>query len=93
VALTSNQRRRLLAQSHGVKVAVALPASKPDEAGVAHVRASFARRELVKVRINADSGRQCDAAAAELASGVPCELVKRIGRVVILYRAAHGTDR
>ncbi len=93
VAMTSTRRRELLAQSHGVSVAVVLTAGELSEAGLAQVRACLARHELVKVRISANSGRECDASAAKLTAGIPCELVKRIGRVVILYRAADGMDR
>jgi RNA-binding protein YhbY len=43
---------------------------------------------LGKVRIHADSGAECEQAAAELAQRVPCEVVSRVGRVVLLHRPA-----
>ncbi len=88
--LSSKARQTLLAESHKLKPAAILSADALTDAAVAHVRAAFAGRELVKVRIQADSGAQCDAAAAELAQRVPCEIVKRVGRVVVLYRPSPG---
>lgn len=88
VPLSSAQRRELLKQSHHLKAAATFSAESLGAGAVDHVRQMLIRHETVKVRINADSGEECDAAAADLAAGVPCELVGRIGRVVILHRAA-----
>ena len=85
MALTTKQRRALLAGSHRLKATVAIAAGEVSDAVVAHVRAGLAGRELLKLRIHANSGSECDAAAEELARRVPCEVVKRIGRVVLLY--------
>jgi putative YhbY family RNA-binding protein len=87
VALTSKERQALVAESHRLKPAVTLAAGEVTQSVVAHVQAAFTGRALIKVRINADLGEECDATAAALAQQVPCEIVKRIGRVVLLYRA------
>ena len=84
--MTAKQRRELLAQSHALNPAATIAADNLSDAVVTRVRACLAGRALVKVRIRADSGPECDAAAAELARRVPCELVKRVGRVAVLYR-------
>ncbi len=85
--LPSKLRQSLLARAHQLKAAISVPADGITDAIAAHVRAAFARSDLLKVRIHADSGAETDAAAAELCARVPCELVKRIGRVALLYRA------
>ena len=84
--MTAKQRRELLAQSHTLNAVATIWANDVSDAVVAQVRACLAGRALVKVRVRADSGPACDAAAAELARRVPCELVKRVGRVAVLYR-------
>lgn len=87
MALTAKERRELLTQGHALKAVVAISADALTDSVVAHVRTSFGSQRLVKLRIHAESGDACDAAAAEIAQRVPCEIVKRIGRVVLLYRA------
>ena len=87
MALTAKERRELLGQSHSLEAVATISAGELPDTVVAHIRRSFAGRALMKVRIHADSAAECDAAAVELVRRVPCELVKRIGRVVVLYRA------
>ncbi len=84
--LSSAQRRALAAAANRLKASVTVSADALGDAVVGHVRAVLATRALVKVRIRADDGAACDAAAAELAARVPCELVQRVGRVAVLYR-------
>lgn len=86
MTLPATQRKQLLAESHRLKATIALHADQIDDNRVAHVRTALAGQRLVKVRINADNSDECDAAAAELARLIPCELVKRIGRVALLYQ-------
>ena len=90
--LSARQRQALLAASHTLKPTATLSADGLTEAAVEHVRASFTGRELLKVRIHADSGAECDAAAEELARRLPCALVKRLGRVAVLYRPSPDAD-
>ncbi len=84
--LTAKQRQAFVADSHQLKPAVILAAGDVSASVIMHVQTAFAGRELLKVRINADRGAECDATAAELAKHVPREIVKRLGRVVLLYR-------
>ena len=88
LALTPQKRRALLAEWHRLKPVATLAANELSEGALAHVRAAFANRELVKLRVNADSAAACDTLAQELARRVPCELVRRVGRILLLYRAA-----
>ena len=75
----------MLAASHPLQPLATVSATNLTDAAIAQVRACFANHELVKVRIHAETGGECDVAAGELAARVPCELVKRIGRVALLY--------
>jgi len=85
--LSSAQRRALAAEANSLKATVTVSAGALGDAVVSHVRTALGSRPLVKVRIHADDAATCDAAAAELAARVPCELVQRVGRVALLYRA------
>ena len=88
MAITPQQRRALLVEGHHLKPVATLAAGELSDGAVAHVRAAFTGRELVKLRVNADSGAECDGLAEELARRVPCEVVRRLGRVLLVYRAA-----
>lgn len=86
--LPANQRRALIAAGHHLKAALTVSADHIEDSVVAHVRQAMTRHPLLKVRIAADRGSDCDAAAATLAERVPCALVQRVGRVALLYRPA-----
>jgi RNA-binding protein YhbY len=86
--LTAKERRALLAASHPLHPAVMVSPENLGAPVLTQIRSAFAGRTLIKVRINADNAATGDATAAELARLVPCELVKRIGRVAVLHRPA-----
>lgn len=86
MALDAKLRRELIKRGHGLKADLSVSAGEISDAVVEHVRAFLAGREVGKVRIRADSAAECDEAASELAGRVPCEVVTRVGRVVLLYR-------
>jgi putative YhbY family RNA-binding protein len=91
MALTAKQRRELLAASHRLKPLVTISPENVSDEVVAQVRTAFTGRTLLKVRVNADNAAACDAIAADLVARVPCELVKRVGHVVVLCRAPEAT--
>jgi RNA-binding protein len=88
LALTSAERRELVARSHTLKPVATLAAGELTDTAVAHVRTALTAHDLLKVRLQADTTAECDALAAQLAQRIPCEVVRRIGRIVILHRAA-----
>ena len=92
MSLTAKQRRELLAASHPLKPLVTISPDNLSDDVVAQVRAAFTGRTLLKVRVNADNTAACDAIAAELVARVPCELVKRVGHVVVLHRPPDATE-
>jgi RNA-binding protein len=88
MAITPQQRRALMVEGHHLKPIATVAAGELSDGAVAHVRAAFVGRPLVKLRVNVDSGAECDVLAEELARRVPCEVVGRLGRVLLVYRAA-----
>ncbi len=87
MALTGGERRKLAAAGNRLAATLTIAADNLTDAVVNHVRTALADRELLKVRIHTDTAEECDVAAAELANRVPCDLVQRVGRVALLYRA------
>ncbi len=86
--LSSGERRALAAQGNRLKAHVIIRADELSETTVAHVRQAFGQNELIKIRLSTDDRQECARAAEELAQRIPCELVQRVGRVVLLYRPA-----
>jgi len=84
--LRPEQRRALIARSHELQPSATISADQLTDSVIEHLRALLRRRELAKVRVRTDDRAECDRVAAELAALVPCEVVTRIGRVVLLYR-------
>jgi RNA-binding protein len=90
--LSSAQRRVLAARGNRLKARVIIRADELSDATVTHVRQAFGQGELLKIRISTDDRAACDRAALQLGERVPCEVVQRLGRVVLLYRPATEAD-
>jgi RNA-binding protein len=88
--LTAKRRRELLAASHPLRPVMTIAADNVSAAAVAHLRTALAAHELVKVRLAAQSTAECGTLAADVAARVPCEVVARVGRVVVFYRPEAG---
>ena len=43
------------------------------------------RHELIKIKVRVDKGAEAEAIGEDLARRVPCHLVKRIGKVLIVF--------
>ena len=84
--LSSKQRKELFGRSHALSPMANVGDEPPSDTVVEHVRSCLESHPLGKIRVNADDGATCDAIGRELASRVPCEVVKRVGRVLIVYR-------
>jgi RNA-binding protein len=91
-ALSGECRRDLTAKAHSLEPGINVGAKGLTDAVVAQVRQALSRHELVKVRIRVDSVDEVDAAGKDLARRVPCHLVKRVGKVVILYAPKAGSS-
>lgn len=86
--LSPKERTELLARSHSLKPLLTLAGESLSDGMLAHVRQAFQAHDLIKVRAGFDDRGACDRLADELAAKTPCALVKRVGRVIVLYRAA-----
>lgn len=89
--LESNERRELIRQANRLKSLLNLGEAEPDDDAVAHVRSALERHSLLKIRIGTSDRTACERIATALARKVPCEFLKRIGRVIVLYRGPAGS--
>jgi len=90
--LEAKERRRLIAEAHHLKAAVTIAADELSDNIVAHVRDLLRQHPLTKVRVATDDRTTCEAVAEELARCVPCDVVTRVGRVVVLHRGEYAQD-
>jgi RNA-binding protein YhbY len=84
--LGSALRRVLTTRGNRLRATIVIGRSGPTEALVAQLRQMFAGADLIKARVDVERGAAADAVAQELAHRVPCHVVKRIGKVVLLYQ-------
>lgn len=84
--LTSAQRQELMRRAHTLPPRVQVGRSGVTDGIVAQVRQVFEKTDLVKVRVQVEDTADADAAADALASRVPCHLVRRVGKTVIIAR-------
>ncbi|MGQ9651098.1 MAG: YhbY family RNA-binding protein [Phycisphaerae bacterium] len=78
--------RALLGRAHKLEAQLTLGRHGLTAAFTAQVRQSLEHTDLLKVRIDCDERNVAQQMAVKLAASIPCHLVKRTGRVAILYR-------
>ena len=88
-ALTAAMRRDLAARGNRVRATIVIGRQGVSDDVVAQLRRMFECIDLIKARVEVDRGAEADAVAKDLARRVPCHLVQRIGKVVLLYQPPH----
>ncbi len=83
--LTNAARRQLAARANRLDASMTVGARGVTDAITAQVRQSLHKHELIKIRVRADKGDEADEVGQELARRVPCHVVQRVGKVVVLY--------
>jgi len=90
---TASRRRALAARANRLKARLRVGQKGVTEALVEELRRMFTTDDLIKVRIDAEDRDEVRQVAAELCERVPCHLIQRVGRVVIVYhRGAETTS-
>jgi RNA-binding protein len=86
-------RGELIRRGHTLEARVVMGRLGMTDAFVAQVDEAMTKRDLLKVRIEAESGREASRLAVELAQRVEAQVVQRVGRVALLYRPLQGGRR
>ena len=84
--LTTAERRTLAARGNRLRARLVVGRRGLSESIVAQVRRALEKTDLVKVRVDADAREEVDVLAEQLAREVPCHLIQRVGKVVLLYQ-------
>ena len=85
-SLTPTERRQLIGQSHRLKAVAQVGQAGLTDAIVEQVRHAFHNSELLKVRIMRDDREQIQQIAEQIARQTGAALVKRIGKIALLYK-------
>ena len=93
MALSEKQLRYLRGKAHALKPVILLGQKGLTDNVVAETLQALCVHELIKVRVRAADRTQREAALAELVQRCACVLVRRIGHVAVLYRAATPVPR
>lgn len=92
MSLTSRERKALLAASHALRPAMTIAPDGLTDAVIDHLRRCFSGTALLKLRVQTSDRATCDALADRLVNRVPCELVRRVGRVLVLYKPTESVE-
>jgi RNA-binding protein len=87
MVLTGKQRRHLRGLGHHLDAVVQVGKLGVTEAVVAAADAALATHELIKVRCGTECPLDRDEVGAALTTALAAELVQKLGRTLLLYRA------
>ena len=90
---TSAQRREFRSQANRLKARLIVGRRGLTDSILAEVRGELQRHELIKIRLDEDDAREAEALAHELAARAPAHLIRRIGRVALLYRPRAASEQ
>ena len=86
-ALTAKQRQFLKGKAHSLSPVVRVGKGGLTPAVIEEAKTALRAHELVKVRIEADDSDDRRELAEHLAEGTRAQIVARVGKVAVLYRA------
>jgi RNA-binding protein len=87
MTLSTRQKQYLKGLAHPLEPTVRVGRGGVSESVAAETARTLAAHELIKVKVDAESGPKRDSLAARLASATESEVVATIGRTAILYRS------
>jgi len=91
-APSAAEKRALRSRANRIKASLAAGRGGLAQPFIDQVRLAFENADLLKIRLSTDTASESDEMAAALAERVPCHLVSRVGRVVVLYRPLPEKD-
>lgn len=85
--LTGKERKALAASANRLEAKIHVSPGALTESVIAHLSTMLGETELLKVRVNSRDRDECDLVGMELVEKLGCEVVSRVGHVLVLYRA------
>jgi RNA-binding protein len=84
--LTAKQRHYLMGLAHALEPIVQVGNKGITPSLIEQIADQLRAHELIKVRFNTQSGVEPVEVTDQLVTGARCQLVQRVGRIVVLYR-------
>lgn len=85
--LSSNQRKHLEALANKLDAVVRIGKQGMEAKIISSVREAFSSQELIKIKILDTAPVEVDDVADELIDATGAQLVRKIGRVIVMYKA------
>lgn len=89
--LTAKERKTLAASANRLDAKTHVGPNALTDSVIAHLDTMLRESELLKIRVNSRDRDECDLVGLEIAEKLHCEVVSRVGHVLILYRAKPET--
>lgn len=83
--LDQKRRKSLAGQAHQLKPCIAITGGVVRDSHLDAIRSQFQTRELIKVRVLADSKASVETVAAAICAATGCELIARTGYIAVFY--------
>ncbi len=83
--LDRDERRRLAKEARALKPSVHVGLRGLTDPIVAQVRQALSKHHLIKIKVRADHGSEADVIGEELSRRVPCHVVDRIGKTLVVH--------
>lgn len=84
--LSQAERRDMIRRGHVIRAQTTLGRQGITDAFVTQLDRTMRKCDLIKVRVDAESGREATTLAETLAQRIGGQLVQRVGRVALIYR-------
>jgi RNA-binding protein len=92
MVLSNREKSALRAKAQPLKSSVTIGRGGLTGAVVEQIRRAFSSHELVKVRFQASEREAISELARQIADGVPCHLVVRVGFKATFFRPCAGSE-
>jgi RNA-binding protein len=90
--ISQSQRREMIRRGHDLRAQTTLGRQGLTDAFVTQLDRTMRKCDLLKVRVDADSGPDATSLADSLARRIGGELIQRVGRVALIYRPIESGD-
>lgn len=88
--LTHAARKAMVARGHKLEPSIVVGRQGLTDMLVAQIRRAFERTDLLKVKVGVERGHDADSIGTEIAIRVPCVVVRRVGKTLLLSRLAEA---
>lgn len=90
--LSSDQRRQLRAQAHGLNPVVSISENGLTESVLKEIESCLSAHQLIKIRVYGDSRENRDAYLEQICTQLGAASVQQIGKLLVVFRPLSEED-